>query len=133
MPDCFYYLDGIRHDIKASKNFPPSVRISDTGEIIDLKRNIKIPYWYVIRPLRCGIPFTNINGKPIYDAGAVANVPVNSIFLRYEPQEFVFIHATPNTQYDTYPEISYWDLLFNSLSNVMAAANNSLQSMIIVR
>ena len=103
---------------------------SDHRDIIDLKRNIKIPYWYVIRPLRCGLPFTNLNGKPTYDAGAVANVPVNSIFLRYEPQEFVFIHATPSTQYDTYPETSYWDLLFNSLSNIMGAANNSLQSMI---
>ena len=40
MPDCFYYLDGIRHDIKASNDFPPSVRISDTGEIyIPLKQH----------------------------------------------------------------------------------------------
>ena len=33
MPNFFYHMDGIRHDIKALTAFPLSVRVSDEGEI----------------------------------------------------------------------------------------------------
>jgi hypothetical protein len=99
-------------------------------DIIDLRNNIEVPYWYIIRPLRCVLPFTNFNGRPTYDAGTVANIPVSSIFNKYKPKNIFFIHATPNIEYESYAKKSYLDLLLNSLSNIVNAANNSSQSAI---
>ena len=102
----------------------------DHTDVIDLKNNVKEDYWYLIRPLRCTMPFTVFNNKPTYDAGAVANIPVNSVFSRYKPANVFFVHATPQLIYDAYPTQTYVDLVTNSLQNVMYAANNSMQSSI---
>lgn len=117
---CEYnYVDANRREIT-----------SNHLDIIDLKNKVEYPYWYLIRPLRCTMPATVFNGKPTYDAGSVANIPVNSIFTRYDPKKVIFIQAVTNLKYETYPESKLIDLALNAFSITIDSANNSLQDMI---
>jgi hypothetical protein len=102
----------------------------DHTDIIDLKNKVEYPFWWILRPLRCTLPLTNFNSKPTYDAGVIANIPVNSIFTRYNPKNMIIIQASPIMDYDTYPELTIPEIAIGALSNIMWAANNSSQDML---
>jgi hypothetical protein len=133
LPDFNKNFDRENNNLICEYNYVDSNRqkvTCDHTDIIDLKNNVKYPFWWVIRPLRCTIPMTNFNNKPAYDAGSIGNIPVNSIFTRYNPKNIIIIHATPSVEYDIYPEKTVIDLAVNALSNIMGAANNSSQDMV---
>jgi predicted patatin/cPLA2 family phospholipase len=102
----------------------------DHTDIIDLKNGVKKDYWYVIRPARCGLPFTNFNNKPTYDAGNVGNIPVTTLLTRYKPKRIIIVKVQSKLIYDKYPDLSNLDLLNNWLFNNMYASEESLEDMI---
>ena len=133
MSDYAKTLDTTNIEIICEYNYIDASRLvisNDHTDVLDIEKGIKLPYWYFIRPFRCIFPFTILNGKPTYDAGAVANVPVNTIFTKYIPKQIFIILATPSLIYDKYPEKTYLDLITGAISNITASANHSLQDMI---
>jgi hypothetical protein len=100
------------------------------NDIIDLKNDIKVPMWHVIRTLRCVTPFTYFNGKGSYDAGAVSNVPLATALTDYDATDTFIIFANPHLIYDTYPEKSWTELALGALGNIMSGANHSINGLL---
>ena len=103
---------------------------SDHTDIIDIENGIRVDYWYLIRPLRCGLPFCNFNNRPAYDCGNVSNIPVSAMLTKYNPEKVIIIQSVSKLLYDTYPSITSIDLLSGWLFNNMNTSGNSLSDMI---
>ena len=115
----FNYIDGNTQTIT-----------SDHTDIIDLENGVKVDYWYLIRPLRCGLPFCNFNNRPAYDCGNVSNVPVSAILTKYNIEKVIIVKSTSRLLYDTYPKIDTIQLLTGLLFNNINTSDNSLSDMI---
>jgi hypothetical protein len=102
----------------------------DHSDIIDIKNGIKKPYWYIVRPLRCGLPFCNFYNRPTYDAGNIGNIPVESILTRYNPKRLIIIKVYSKLTYDYYPDSSYYDLAKKWLINNVAASEASIDNLL---
>jgi hypothetical protein len=102
----------------------------DHTDVIDLKRNVKVPMWHVIRTMRCTLPFTYFNGKGSYDAGAVSNVPLATALTDYDATDTFIIFANPHLIYDTYPAKSWTELALGALGNIMSGANHSINGLL---
>ncbi len=102
----------------------------DLTDILDIKNNIKKPYWYIARTARCCLPFTNVYNKPTYDAGNICNIPVTTLFTRYNPNRTIIIKVYTRLIYDKYPSMSYYDLFEKWLFSNIDAADYSLNDMV---
>jgi hypothetical protein len=115
----FNYIDGNTQTIT-----------SDHSDIIDLENGVRVDYWYLIRPLRCGLPFCNFNNRPAYDCGNVSNIPVSAMLTEYNMDKVIIIKSTSQLIYDTYPNMTIADLLKGWLFNNINTSGNSLSDMI---
>jgi hypothetical protein len=103
---------------------------SDHTDIIDLEKDIKVDYWYLIRPLRCGLPFCNFNNRPAYDCGNVSNIPVSAMLTKYNMDKLVVIKSASQTLYNSYPDTTNLNLFIGWLFNNINTSGNSLSDMI---
>ncbi len=115
----FNYIDGNTQTIT-----------SDHTDIIDLENSVRVDYWYLIRPLRCGLPFCIFNNRPAYDCGNVSNIPVSAMLTKYNMNKVIIIKSTSHLLYDKYPDMTVIDLLKGWLFNNINTSGNSLSDMI---
>jgi hypothetical protein len=115
----FNYIDGNTQTIT-----------SDHTDIIDLKKSVRVDYWYLMRPLRCGLPFCNFNNRPAYDCGNVSNIPVSAMLTKYNMDKVIIIQSASKLIYDIYPDITNIGLLKGWLFNNSNTSGNSLADMI---
>jgi len=102
----------------------------DHSDLIDISKNFRVPFWYVIRLLRCAIPFTNFNGKGTYDAGAVSNIPIATAFKTFSPKDTFVVVAQSHLIYATYPEQTLLDIGLSTLRNIINGANHSINGLL---
>jgi len=119
-PICEYnYINGNTYELSC-----------DHTDVIDLKNAIKRPYWWLVRPARCGLPFCNFYNKPVYDAGNISNIPVTSLLTRYSPKRVIIIKARSLLTYDNYPDATYVSLLTGWLLSNIASAETNLNNLV---
>ena len=83
---------------------------------------------YLIRTLRCGLPFCNFNNQPSYDAGAVSLIPVSTMLSRYNMNKLVIVKSTSKLLYDGYLNKTPIQLLTGYVSNIMYTSADSLDN-----
>ena len=103
---------------------------SDHTDIIDIDKNVKVDYWYLIRPARCALPFCNFNNIPTYDCGSVNNLPVSPTLTRYNMDKIIIIRAASPVIYDNYQKTTLLQMLPNYIFNSIGTSDKSLNDLL---
>lgn len=103
---------------------------NDHTDVIDLDNGVKADYWYLIRPARCGLPLSKFNNRPAYDCGNISNIPVSALLTKYDPDKIIIIKSASDLTYDSYPDITYLELLLSLPYSNTYSSSNSLDDLL---
>ena len=115
----FNYIDGNTKTVSC-----------DHTDIIDIENNVKVDYWYLIRLLRCGLPFCMFNNRPTYDAGNINDIPVSATLTRYRIDKLIIIRAASPVIYDNYTKPTIIELLLQLPISNLGASDKALNDTI---
>jgi hypothetical protein len=104
---------------------------ADIDDVVcDITDIIADEFWFVKRAARCGLPFSNFNNRPAYDAGNIGNLPVSRFIRNYDAERVMIVKCYNMIQEDIYPTRTLSYLLGNWLFNNIFVSENCMNQLL---
>lgn len=115
----YYYINANTNEV-----------LCDHSDIFDIDNVVKDNSWYIKQIFRCGLPFTNFNDTPTYDAGNISNLPITAVLNKYTYERVIFIKLYSNLIYDKYKPVTTISLFNNWLQNNTKSSDAEIDKLI---